>query len=122
MKPGGKAAGGYFWTAPAIAELRRLARAGGTWEAIGRRFYPAAPAKQAAVAACEVFRRHATDADRAARRLAVRARNGNRVPGLSARAERRRRQAGRNPGRDPGGAAVLPELRDPWVGMGECFR
>lgn len=84
-----------YWKAPAIARLIRQARAGEMWEAIGLTYYPHAKnRKRVRSAAAEIFRRYATEDDRQVRAAAIRKRNWNKNPGLSSRADRRRRQHG----------------------------
>lgn len=105
-----------YWKTAAIARLIAQARAGDAWQAIGLGFYPhSRNAQRAGKAAAEIFRRHASDDDRAARAAAIRQRNYNKNPGLSPRAERRRRQHRRDD------VPVLCERIDPWAGLGSVF-
>lgn len=91
--------------AAARAELRRLALAGLSWSAIGRHFGISEGAAHAA------FRSHAAPGDRAARQRAI--------DHAARRAAARARLAQAR--------AVLAERRrqrrrDPFAGLGECFR
>jgi len=104
-----------YWKAPAVARLILHARAGDSWEAIGHAFYPNGKPKRVRTAAAEIFRRYACEDDRQARAAAIRARNWNKNPGLSDRADRRRRQHGRD------NIGVMRERSDPLAGFGECF-
>jgi len=105
-----------YWKAPAVAALIRRARAGDTWLAIGLAFYPhARNPRRVRTAASEIFRRYAGEEDRRVRAAAVRARNWNRNPGLSRRAEGMRRRRGLDD------APVMRERGDPLGGLGECF-
>ncbi len=102
------------WKRPAVAKLIGLARRGNPWETIGIAFYPAANPRRAKTAAVEIFRRHASAADKETRAKAIRERNWNKVPGISRRAEGRRQRT-RQDGR------MLLEQRDPFAGKGVCF-
>jgi len=108
---------GYFWTTGSIGTLIALARRGEPWDFIAAQYYPDAAKRRSTV--CEIFRRYATRDDVAARSAAIRTRNWNRVPGLSARADRRRRARLRQQ-KQPDEAVTLPELRSPFAG--NCFQ
>lgn len=98
-----------------LAQLIAAGRSGALWAALGGRFYPNAPPELAAAAVHNMFSRHASPADKTARRTAMRQQNCNRVPGLSIRAEKRRVQRGRDK------LAVQPERHSPFAGMGTVF-
>lgn len=104
-----------YWKGPAVARLILQARQGDHWEAIGLAFYPHGKPQRVRTAAAEIFRRYASEDDRKVRAAAVRARNWNKNPGLSERADRRRRRHGRD------NIGVMRERTDPLAGLGECF-
>jgi hypothetical protein len=103
------------WKEEPLAELMRMARAGESWQMIGVRFFPHSLPQRAIKAARNAFARHADCADLAARRMALRAHNFNKPPGLSRRAERRRRQ------RRSVEIMVPRERVNPFAGLGRCF-
>lgn len=94
------------WTEQKISELIDLARAGEPWEAITAYFYPGM--KRGVTAAIRVFDRHASEADKVARKQALADRNYNYPKGRGGSQEKP----------EP---AMRREMRSPWAGMGNCF-
>jgi hypothetical protein len=105
------------WKDAPLRDLMRLACAGESWQMIGVAFYPKSTPWRAKKAAREVFHRHATEADCAARRQALALHNFNKPPGLS------RRSTGRDTRwrRHSLEVGTLVERVDPFAGMGRCF-
>lgn len=106
----------WKWRPEVVATVIAIGRTGQSWTAIGAAMCPSDPDPvRAGTRMRFVFFRAARPDDRIARRRAMRALNYNKPPGITPSSASRRRRKGVAIGN------VVPQVRDPWAGMGDCF-